>query len=161
MTAQRECELKYRILSAADFLELRDGSRWGTRRAPQQQVNHYFDTRELLLAKQRILLRIREAEETWLTLKVGREVSPGNFDSLEVEHELSKQDATRGLEAPGSLLDLELQAIQELRDRVGHPSLVHIGTLRNERVRSGAYGLRANERKEASSNFHKKNTRGV
>lgn len=140
MTAHRECELKFRILSVADFLELRDGPRWGARRSPQEQVNHYLDTRDLLLARRRILLRIREEGSWRLTLKVGREVSPGNFDSLEIEHELSERDASRCLERPESLLDLELQAIRELRGRVGCPPLVRIGTLRNERVRRDVDG---------------------
>jgi uncharacterized protein YjbK len=135
MTAQRECELKFQIPSAADFVELRDGSRWGTPGTPKQQVNHYFDTRELLLAKQRILLRIREEGAWWLTLKVGKEVSPGNFDSLEVEHELPETDAARAFARPETLLDMELEAITELRKRVGRPPLVEIGALRNERVR--------------------------
>ena len=135
MTVQRECELKFHIEERPDFLDLRDSERWGTRSVPERQVNHYFDTEDLLLAKQRILLRIREAEGCVLTLKCGREVSPGNFDSLEIESEVSPGLLAAAREHPPMLLDLDLPGIDELKRRVGHVALRTAGTLENERVR--------------------------
>lgn len=137
MSGARECELKLRIARQSDFLDLRDGPRWGGRAAPERQVNHYFDTLDLELARQRVLLRIRDrdGERCVLTLKCGREVAPGSFDSLELEGEVPSSVLRAALQDPMSILDLRLPAIDELVRRLGRPQLVLAGTLLNERVR--------------------------
>lgn len=140
MSGPRERELKLRIASLDAFLDLRDGTRWGTRSTPQRQVNHYFDTGDLLLARRRILLRIREAAGCVLTLKCGREVSPGSFDSLELERDVDRAVLARALADPATILDLGIAPVGELLRRVGRIPLVVAGTLVNERVRRGVGG---------------------
>ena len=140
MAECRECEVKFRIASRGDYLELRDSARWGTRGPAIRQVNHYFDTSDLDLARRRMLLRIREAETCVLTLKCGEEVSPGNFDSLEIEAPVTRELLERALAHPPSLLDEDLPAVRELSRRLGRPGLVLAGTLVNERVRRDVAG---------------------
>jgi uncharacterized protein YjbK len=135
MAVNRERELKFHIGSLDDFLALRDAADLGTRGQPIRQVNRYFDTSDLLLAGQGIMLRAREAEQCYLTLKCGREVSAGTFDSQEFESVISRSCLLAALESPVSLLDLNVPAIGELTRRVGRPPLEVAGTLVNERLR--------------------------
>lgn len=136
MSSGRECELKYRIVRRADFLDLRDGSRWGVRCQPEAQINHYLDTREGLLPASRMLLRIRETTGRFLlTLKCGQEVRPGYFESLEFEADLPPQVARDALGQPEILWDLGLEPLDELERRSGRIVLVPAGQLANERVR--------------------------
>jgi uncharacterized protein YjbK len=156
MAGDRERELKYRIPSRKDFLNLRDAPEWGSRQVPRRQVNHYFDTRDLALAKAQVLLRVREETRAHagvtpgggepetayrLTVKCGEEARRGYFDSLELEAELSEPVFRSALAEPASLLDLSLAPIAEIRRRFGRPALTFIGRLENERVeRTGIPG---------------------
>jgi uncharacterized protein YjbK len=141
MSSGRECELKYRIVRREDFLDLRDGARWGARRAPESQINHYFDTPDKLLPKSGILLRIRETRGRFLlTLKCATEVRPGYFDSLELEAELDPVVARAALLEPNTLWEMPLTPLDELRRRCGQMALVAIGQLANERVRREVEG---------------------
>jgi len=141
MSRKREQELKYRLPRRADFLELRDGARWGPRSEPELQVNHYFDTAESRLLRSRILLRIREVKGTFvLTIKFGREVRPGYFDSLELEAEIERGLALAAASEPDALLRSPLEPIAELLRRTGPLQLISVGRLTNERVRREAAG---------------------
>jgi uncharacterized protein YjbK len=135
----REVELKLRIPRREDFLSLRDDPRWGTRREPERQVNHYFDTPDGRLVRSRVLLRVREeGGRCVLTLKCGSEVRPGLFDSLEIEEEIESAALEAALRRPATLLDLPLNAIDELKRHHGRPSLIALiaaGRLENERVK--------------------------
>jgi uncharacterized protein YjbK len=135
MKAEREVELKFKIASREDFLDLRDSPRWGSRGSEERQVNHYFDTVDLLLVKSGAMLRIREEGDCTLTLKCGREVSPGLFDSREIESPVGLKILKAAVEEPRSLLELALDPIRELEARFGLPPLVFVGALVNERVR--------------------------
>lgn len=134
MTANRECELKLCVESREGYLDLREADRWGSRGTPVRQVNYYFDTEDLSLGSQRMMLRVRDAGRCILTLKCGREASPGNFDSAEFEVEIPRQRLEAALERPDSLLDPELSPVAELLARVGRLDLRLAGRLVNERV---------------------------
>jgi uncharacterized protein YjbK len=153
MAQDRERELKYRIPARADFLHLRDAPEWGARQAPKRQVNHYFDTPDLALARAHVLLRVREESRPpanaapedsgrqtayRLTVKCAEEARPGYFDSLELEAELSEAVFQQALADPASLLDLPLAPLAEIRRRFGKPALAVIGRLENERVERSA-----------------------
>lgn len=142
MKAEREVELKFKIASRGDFLDLRDSPQWGKRGTEKGQVNHYFDTVDLRLVKAGALLRIREEGDCTLTLKCGREVSPGLFDSREIDSPIGWRILKAAMEEPRSLLDLPLDPIHELKERFGLPPLIFVGTLTNERVRRDHGGFR-------------------
>jgi len=131
----RETEWKLEIVARDDFLWLRDSPELGARTPPSLQKNHYFDTEAEDLARTRILLRVREEGGRFiLTLKAGKEVRPGLFDSLEIEEEMTSEEAGRILLRPAALLERSGPVIEELRRRRGDPRLVAAGTLTNERV---------------------------
>ncbi len=143
MTGPRERELKLEIQRREDYLELRDGAAWGTRAAPERQINHYFDTPDDALLKSRTLLRIREeSSKCLLTLKCGAEVRPGFFDSLELESEVSPAALAEALDRPEAMLDWPHEALLELKRRFGRPRLRVSGRLENERVRREVAGER-------------------
>jgi uncharacterized protein YjbK len=143
----RETELKYAIRDRGDFLDLRDAAPWGEREEPESQINDYFDTVALALASRRILLRIRSRgrgkadEPAVLTLKYGREVAEGLFDSMEVECTIDGLTREAARSAPESLLALDVPPIIELRSLVGKPRLALAGSLSTERTRRRIQGL--------------------
>ena len=141
MNHGRERELKYRIGSREDFLSLRDAPDWGERGAVLAQLNYYFDTADLTLARSRAMLRIRTAGDCVLTLKCGVEARPGYFDSLELEAEISEGSIAALLQKPATLLDLLLPPIEELKRRFGRLEVSLLGRLHNERVRRTIDGL--------------------
>ena len=62
-------------------------------------------------------------------------MAPGFYDSLELEEALEDETFRAISSDPGSLLDLPVKAMEELRLRFGRPPLERIGLLANERVR--------------------------
>jgi uncharacterized protein YjbK len=142
MTTHRERELKYRLASAGDYERLLALPAEGAESAPERQVNHYFDTADLTLARRRSMLRLRDGGGTFcLTLKCGGEAAPGLFDSQEFEAELSCDDGETAGVRPAFLLTLDLLPVRELRRRFGDLRLERLGSLRNERCRRRAGDL--------------------
>jgi uncharacterized protein YjbK len=106
------------------------------------QTNHYFDTPDRRFLAARVMLRIRESTTALLTLKCGREVRPGLFDSLELESVLEPGELEAILAAPGRIQGLRVPAIDELKRRFGALDIVRVGVLRNVRTRlQGPRGL--------------------
>src|SRR5262249_24104274 len=124
-----------------EFLSLRDAASWGQRGPAVPQLNYYFDTEDLKLARSRAMLRIRSAGDCVLTLKCGPEGRPGYFDSLELEAEIRQGALAAPLRKPGWILDLLLPPIEELKRRFGRLEVSLLGTLQNERVRRTIDGL--------------------
>lgn len=73
-------------------------------------------------------------------MKLGAELRPGCFDSVELEQEVSAETLASVLERPPALLDLPGAAMDEVRRLFGRPPLVRVGVLENERVRRGGPG---------------------
>ena len=132
----RERELKYSIPRVEDWRAIRDAPDWGERGSTEVQENFYFDTAARDLVRKGSLLRIRRSGGACvLTLKHGRETSPGYFDSAEIEAPVAPEVLERAIGDPASLLELGLEPVRELIRLHGKPALVHLGTLENERVR--------------------------
>jgi len=132
----RERELKYSIPRVEDWRAIRDAPDWGERGSPEVHRNFYFDTEGRDLVRNGSLLRIRVSGAACvLTLKHGREVTPGYFDSAELEAQVAPEALESAVALPASLLDLDMEPIRELLRLHGRPALVFLGTLENERVR--------------------------
>jgi len=132
----RERELKYSIPRLEDWRAIRDAPDWGERGSPELQRNFYFDTEGRDLVRNGSLLRIRLTGADYvLTLKHGRETSPGYFDSAELEAPVAPEALEAAIALPASLLDLDIEPVRELVRLHGRPALVYLGTLENERVR--------------------------
>jgi uncharacterized protein YjbK len=140
MSPHREQELKLTIPHREHFLHLRDDPVWGRRGHPVVQSNHYFDSAAGGLRRCRILLRLREERQEGgearhsLTLKVGAEVRPGYFESLETERSVAASWFHGALGDPGRILAAHPDALEAARRQLEGEPLLHVGTLVNERV---------------------------
>ncbi|MEM7233376.1 MAG: CYTH domain-containing protein [Planctomycetota bacterium] len=132
--SDRERELKYALESYEDYRKLTEAMAPETGRI---QHNHYFDTKELTLAKARAILRLRvDSGRVILTLKVGQESQEveGYFDSLELEEEVTVEALDLARDDGATLLALDAEPIRELTKRFGASlSLIPIAEMRNER----------------------------
>jgi inorganic triphosphatase YgiF len=120
--AQRETEFKYSF-SSSDYRKLREvlGQPTGERRF----VNRYF-TVEGGTERKDWVLRLRvEGSKRELTLKIGRELSPGMFDSVEYNQLVENAD-------PETWQDAEPMIV--LRREVSQAPIVLQGESRNHRL---------------------------
>ncbi len=132
-----EEEIKLEIPDRATFDSLHESLSLASSTPPArlEQVNHYFDTRELLLTRSGIMLRLRVTDgRPELTLKIGGELEEGHFRARELEETVSPARAAELLEQPARVHDLDLEPVRILREELGAPPLEVIGELRNERT---------------------------
>lgn len=143
-TPGREVELKYRLPDEAALTavaRLAAGMELGT----VHQVNHFFDTRDRALDRNRLVLRLRNEDgRHWVTAKGPSTVGSGALAVRdEVEVEVSQKVADRlldGTDSPLAALATTAQALAPAlwvalsQTLLGQP-LVRIGQFENDRRR--------------------------
>ncbi len=111
---------------------------------PEQEVqdNYYFDTPSYDLARRQGMLRLRSKGIVILGFKKGRERagSPGYFDVIEVECEVSEELFREAIRTPSILCGQALEPMRVLKKYYGELELGLIGqlnTIRRRRVLEG------------------------
>ena len=135
MSEPREQELKLSFASEGDFERALNAVELGERKSADRLTNWYFDTVDGELRQQRIMLRLRSASQFILGIKVGREVSPGYFDSLEIEETIPADVAREILTQPSRIRTVDGEVAHELERRCPDAVLVTVGELITERTR--------------------------
>ena len=135
MSPPRERELKLSFESRVDFERALASRELGETHGVVQLTNWYFDTPDGQLRGQRVMLRLRDAGVFVLGMKVGREVHPGYFDSIEIEDEIAASVGREVLASPEAIYSVDSPVSGALRQRCGVVPLEVIGCLRTERTK--------------------------
>lgn len=141
-TAPIESELKY-ALTADEYRKLLSHLK-ALKSKPVAQINHYFDTPELLLRQKRIGLRIRISggSHAELTLKFPKpqlKSHPAAFKSrYEFESTIPLPLARKALRGKFAITDFEVEATSVLKEKIPPPALkqiAYLGAMKNQRIK--------------------------
>ena len=149
MPEPRELELKYHFEGREDYLRMIERCAAAAPPGQEAQDNYYFDTPSYDLARSQGMLRLRSKGIVILGFKKGREQagSPGYFDVIEVECEISEELFKEALRAPSILYGQALEPMRVLKKHYGELELGLIGQLNTIRRRRalGGYLLEQDE----------------
>ncbi len=130
-----EKELKLKILNKDDYLKIAKTVQDKYDAAISLQKNFYYDTENMMLLKNKSILRARiEKDKVIITFKKQKEVKDGYFISEEIEETAQIGELEMVLSGEKYILDLCSDCKKIIEDLINNEKLVLVGKMKTERT---------------------------